>query len=111
MKHKKDYPDNHAEGRRDDPRMMEGVYAGPDFFARQQDPRMFQAVYAGPDFYAQQNTQFHGAPAPRTDAPDKWAPQVVEAKPQKYCTVCGMPIAAGAKFCTECGTPLPRDDT
>jgi hypothetical protein len=27
--------------------------------------------------------------------------------PQKFCTACGTPFAAGMKFCSQCGKPVP----
>ena len=105
------YPDNHAGSRRRKSEMMEGVYAGPDYFAQQRpDPQMMQTVYAGPDYYAQPVRPPIGAPAPDPAQP------VSAAQPQgantatKWCHACGMPLLENAKFCIECGAVVPRDD-
>ncbi len=111
MREKK-YPENHARKERGDARMMEGVYAGPDFFA-QQNPAMFQAVYAGPDFFAQQNPAMFQAAYAGPIPPDAGcfaAPPDENTKKLKWCKCCGRTIDADAKFCTECGTPQPSDD-
>ena len=97
----KAYPEIHAQADPDDKRMMEGVYAGPDYFASQ-NPAAFQAVYGGPEFFAPQD------PAAAQTA--YAAPPPENAKKRKWCEQCHRTIDADAKFCPECGAPQPRDD-
>lgn len=130
MRRRKNYPENHTDGKRNKSRMMEGVYGGPDFFARQTPPdTMFQAVYAGPDFFTQSPVPApgqYGVPAPadadtkrRTwcascgkdiDASSKFCPECGAQQTGKTCQRCGAPILPNAPFCAECGTPVPKDD-
>ena len=113
MRNKKDYPENHADRKKNDRRMMEGVYGGPDYFAQQRpDPMMFQAVYAGPDFYNPQSAQPGGFAPPAAPAPSPAAQlQSPSDDPdRKYCPSCGTPLDKCAKFCHECGTPQPSAD-
>ena len=97
----KAYPEIHAQADPNDKRMMEGVYAGPDYFASQ-NPAAFQAVYGGPEFFAPQD------PAAAQTA--YAAPLPENAKKRKWCEQCHRTIDADAKFCPECGAPQPRDD-
>lgn len=97
----KAYPKIHAQADPDDKRMMEGVYAGPDYFASQ-NPAAFQAVYGGPEFFAPQD------PAAAQTA--YAAPLPENAKKRRWCEQCHRTIDADAKFCPECGAPQPRDD-
>ncbi len=109
----KAYPEIHAQADPDDKRMMEGVYAGPDYFASQ-NPAAFQAVYGGPEFFAPQNPAMfqmaYAAPVPQNGAYGIAAPLPENAKKLKWCEQCHRTIDADAKFCPECGAPQPRDD-
>ncbi len=110
----KEYPKSHAGKSGDNKRMMEGVYAGPDFFA-QQNPQMFQTVYAGPDFYSQQPPQMfqtvYAGPdyytQPNAQPIGAPAPTQTNVKPQKWCPECSRTIDADAKFCPNCGAAQP----
>ena len=116
----KAYPEIHAQADTNDKRMMEGVYAGPDYFASQ-NPAAFQAVYGGPEFFAPQNPAMfqmaYAAPVPQNGAYGIAASQKAYAAPPsentkkcKWCEQCHRTIDADAKFCPECGAPQPRDD-
>lgn len=79
------------EPEEDDPRMMEGVYAGPPAM----EPQM-KCVYAGPEFFS----------GNRGRAPDIFVPEAVNAK---YCAVCGALLKKEYRFCPSCGAPIPRE--
>ena len=107
MRQKKDYPNNHADSKREKARMAECVYAGPDFFARRSaQSMMFQTVYAGPEFFNPQNAQ---PDAPGSIPVEKPAEPAVK-QTGRWCVSCGMPIPTDAKFCTECGAPQTEND-
>ena len=77
---------------KDEPRPMEGVYAGPPV------PPPFMCVYAGPEFFNGIKSQPVGAPAPVKMS-------------TRFCAGCGALVEKGDKFCPACGAALDRENS
>ena len=87
--------------------VIEGVYAGPGFFARRPNPNQFMLVYAGPPTPGvkavplDKKNGFFGTGVPKAGADGEKA-----KSGGNFCPECGAKIPEGAKFCTECGKKL-----
>ena len=80
-----------------DPRMAEGVYAGPAMMVYA-GPAMM--VYGGPDYFRNRNANgagIFGIPIAGNAAP-------------KFCPECGTELYKDANFCHNCGVKIKKDE-